>query len=61
MESRKRNHNDMDIDSDNDVCDGTSGHAYPSGRIPGDRGSKRYLREHRRSVENQEDNRMGPP
>ena len=61
MESRKRNHNDMDIDSDNDVGDGASGHVYPSGRIPGDRGSKRYLREHRRSVENQEDNRMGPP
>jgi hypothetical protein len=60
MESRKRVHNEMEIDSDNDVGDGPPGHAYPSGRIPEDRGSKRYLRESRRSVENQEENRMGP-
>ena len=60
MESRKRNHNDMEVDSDNDVGDGPSGYMYPSGR-PEDRGSKRYHRDSRRSVENQEENRMGPP
>lgn len=61
VESRKRNHNDMDVDSDNDVGDGPSSHMFPTGRIPEDRGSKRYHREPRRSVENQEENRMGPP
>jgi len=61
LESRKRNHNDMDIDSDNDVGDGPSGHVYSSGRAPEDRGSKRYHRESRRSVENQEDGRLAPP
>jgi hypothetical protein len=61
LESRKRNHNDMDIDSDNDVGDGASGSVYSSGRIPEDRGSKRYHRESRRSVENQEDGQMGAP
>ncbi|KAG5654606.1 hypothetical protein H0H81_011581 [Sphagnurus paluster] len=54
--SRKRGRNEMDVDSD----DAGEGPAYGSGRAPEDRG-KRYHREHRRSLDNQEDGRMGPP
>ena len=66
LESRKRNRNDMEVDSDNDVADGpsTAGNAmYSSARLQDDRGTKRYHREHhpRRSVDNHEDARMGPP
>ncbi|KAF5387880.1 hypothetical protein D9615_000622 [Tricholomella constricta] len=56
LDSRKRGRNDMDVDSD----DAGEGPVYGSGRAPEDRG-KRYHREHRRSVDNQEDGRMGPP
>jgi hypothetical protein len=69
-ESRKRNRNDMEVDSDNDVgADGQSavgerGTAlYGSRQQDDSRGSKRYHREHRRSVDNistHEDTRMGP-
>lgn len=62
LETRKRTRHDMEIDSENDVADGPAGGgAYASGRPAEDRGSKRYHREHRRSVDNQEDSRMGPP
>ncbi|KAG5648845.1 hypothetical protein DXG03_000194 [Asterophora parasitica] len=56
LESRKRGRNDMDVDSD----DAGEGPVYGSGRGPEDRG-KRYHREHRRSLDNVEDGRMGPP
>ncbi|KAF4619995.1 hypothetical protein D9613_005281 [Agrocybe pediades] len=66
LESRKRNRNDMDVDSDNDVGDGPStavNTLYSAARLQDDRSSKRYHREHqsRRSVDNHEDARMGPP
>ncbi|RDB20012.1 hypothetical protein Hypma_012795 [Hypsizygus marmoreus] len=57
VESRKRARNDMDVDSD----DAGDGPVYSGGRMSEDRGSKRYHREPRRSVDNQEDGRMGPP
>jgi len=60
MELRKRNDNEMDIDSENDVGDGASGHVYPSGRMAEDRGSKRYHRDPHRTLESHE-NRMGAP
>ncbi|KAG6842055.1 hypothetical protein C0991_003581 [Blastosporella zonata] len=50
--SRKRGRNDMD--GDDDAAD------YQSGRAPEDRG-KRYHREHRRSIDNHDDGRMGLP
>ena len=69
-ESRKRSRNDMEVDSDNDVgADGQPpagerGTAlYGSRQQDDSRGSKRYHREHRRSVDNistHEDTRMGP-
>ncbi|KAF8897811.1 hypothetical protein BD779DRAFT_1492572 [Infundibulicybe gibba] len=64
MGSRKRNRNDMDVDSENDVGEGPpgGGRPYSTGRLPDDRGSKRYHREHlHRGVDNQEDDRMGHP
>lgn len=62
LETRKRTRHDMELDSENDVADGPAGGGvYSSGRPVEDRGSKRYHREHRRSVDNQEDTRMGPP
>ncbi|KAG6903400.1 hypothetical protein C0995_005423 [Termitomyces sp. Mi166 len=51
--SRKRGRNEMDVDDDAVTVE------YTTGRIPEDRG-KRY-REHRRSIDNQDDGRMGPP
>jgi len=70
-ESRKRSRNDMEVDSDNDVgadgqpSAGERGTALYGSRQQQDdsRGSKRYHREHRRSVDNistHEDTRMGP-
>ena len=61
-ESRKRNRNDMDIDHDSD--DATEGPRHPDGRLSEDRSSKRYHREHLRSLDTpKEDSRisMGPP
>ncbi|KAG6821496.1 hypothetical protein H0H93_000004 [Arthromyces matolae] len=49
---RKRTRNEMDVDDD--------ASEYPTGRASEDRG-KRYHREHRRSIDNQSDGRMGPP
>lgn len=53
MDSRKRGRNDMEADSD-DVGEG------PVHSRSEDRGTKRYHREHRRSVDNLEDARLGP-
>ncbi|KIM46418.1 hypothetical protein M413DRAFT_24146 [Hebeloma cylindrosporum] len=70
-ESRKRSRNDMEVESDNDVdgqqplSAGERGAKLYGSRPQQDdsRGSKRYHREHRRSVDNistHEDTRMGP-
>ncbi|KAF8076658.1 hypothetical protein FPV67DRAFT_1649450 [Lyophyllum atratum] len=55
LDSRKRGRNEMDVDSD----DAGEGPVYPGGR--GEDRGKRYHREHRRSIDNQEEGRMGPP
>jgi len=66
-ESRKRTRNDMEVDSDNDVVGDDQPSAgervYGTRQQDDARGSKRYHREHRRSVDNismHEDTRMGP-
>jgi len=56
-ESRKRNRNDMDIDHDSDEA--PEGPRHPDGRLSEDRSSKRYHREHRRSLDTpKEDGRI---
>jgi len=58
LDVRKRGRNDMDVDSD-DAAEGDPVH-FPGVRKHEDRGSKRYHREHVRSVDDPEDSRMGP-